>query len=654
MSDRSRALDATIFGVDVQSGDIRGSAPRYALAELDSDIDRSTVSRRQLFGRIESVEPAIVATDNVYELASDRDALVDLLRSLPETTRLVQVTGGPDPEPLSRVAGRHDVPYGSDPMAEATASARLAAAGVGSVVSAFTDRTRVKVSRGRSPGKGGSSEDRYTRRIHGSVKRRAREIGDTLDAAGVDYDREVTEKYGGFANAVFTVEATPDEIPVSTGRAGDVRVEMERERGDGLTFDALTQRRDHVVVGIDPGTTTAMALVDLDGEVIDVTSTRSIDRGGVIEWIVDRGRPVIVAADVTPMPETVEKIRRSVEAAGWTPTSDLPIDEKAHRTREHPTDDDHQRDALAAALFALDDHRDQIDRISAKIPADRDRGAITRRVLTEETSVEAVLDDLRADSGESTAGPTGADYETRRRADELAERVEELEAYVADLESELADRDDQIDTYEQKLRKARSDERTDVRERREVSRLEREIDRLERALDEERERVETLEGKLERLKALWKLDHDDFAEVNREASAELTPVKVVEKFTTEAIRDADDRFGLAEDDVILFRDATGAGASTARFLADIGPRLVLRTGGLSDQSDRVLFEAEIPIAPADAVTVQEVDELAVARESEIQAAIDEWESYARERRREQNAAMVERLISEHRASGSGG
>ena len=41
----------------------------------------------------------------------------------------------------------------------------------------------------------------------------------------------------------------------------------------------------------------------------------------VIEWIIERGRPILVAADVTPMPETVEKIRRSFDAAGWIPAA---------------------------------------------------------------------------------------------------------------------------------------------------------------------------------------------------------------------------------------------------------------------------------------------------------------------------------------------
>ncbi len=99
----------------------------------------------------------------------------------------------------------------------------------------------------------------------------------------------------------------------------------------------------------------------------------------------------------------------------------------------------------------------------------------------------------------------------------------------------------------------------------------------------------------------------------------------------------------------MFRDASGAGRSTAQQLADIDPKLVLRNGNLSDIADQVLFDNEVPVAPAELVTVQEVDELAVAREGEIEAAIEDWEERAADRRKEQNAEMVDQIISEHRA-----
>jgi predicted RNase H-like nuclease (RuvC/YqgF family) len=651
---RTAALDAVVFGVDIQSGDVRGDAPSYALAVFDGEsVDRDVVSYRKLRRRIDNEEPAIVATDNMYELAENKDALVHFLGSLPDGTKLVQVTGAEQPEPLSRVASRHGVPYGKDPMKEAEAAARLAAANVGQEVTAFTDRTEVKVARGRSTGGGGGwSEDRYTRRIHGSVKRRAREVESELDAAGIEYERDATEKYGGFSNAIFTVEARPADIPVSRERNGDVRIEIERVRRDGIEFRPLAKRRDHVLVGIDPGTTTAVAVVGLDGEVLDVLSTRTADTAAVIEWIIERGRPILVAADVEPMPETVEKIRRSFDAAGWVPERDLPVDTKKHRTREEGWDNDHERDALAAALAAYDDHEDQFDRVARKVPPQFEVGEVLARVVADEESVESVLADLQDDGSDD--GDDGSDHTERELTEEekqikrLKARVNRLEGHVDDLQGTIKTKDEKLDRYETELSAAKREERKEARERREVTRLERDNDRLERKVEQKDERIDELEGKLERLKALWKLDHSNFADVS-EKKAGLVPVKVIEQFTTDDIERAQESFGLAEGDVILLRDASGAGRSTAEKLADVNPEVVLRNGGLSDMADRVLFEADIPVAPAEMVTVQEVDELAVARESDVEEAIEDWEERARERERERTGEMVDQLISEHRA-----
>ncbi|MFB6155823.1 MAG: DUF460 domain-containing protein [Haloferacaceae archaeon] len=666
MNARTSALDSLIFGVDVQSGDVRGDSPSYALVALDvrksgsefradgsggdERIERDVVSFRKLRRLIEREEPAAVATDNMYELAADKDDLVRFLRSLPVETRLVQVTGAERPEPLSRVASRHGVPYGKDPMQEAEAAARLAAIDVGYEVTAFTDTTTVKVSRGRSTGKGGWSQDRYTRRIHGNVKKVAREVGRKLDDAGLSYEREVTEKYGGFANATFTVEARPTDIPVSSRRSGDTRIEVERVQRDGIEFEPLVKRRDPVIVGIDPGTTTAAAVVGLGGSVHDVHSTRTADTAEIIEWLIERGRPVVVAADVEPMPETVEKFRRSFDAAGWAPESDLPVDEKLHRTRDVDYDNDHERDALAAALFAYDDHEDQIRRVSRKVPPNVDREEVVARVLAGDGSVEAVLRDLTDDEETESEEPS---HEPRELSDEekrirkLESQVERLEGHVEDLRETVAEREETIEEYKEELSEARREERREVRERREVTRLERETDRLERERDEARERADELAEKLDRLKALWKLDHSNFADVSE--GRDLVPVKVVEKFTKGAIRTADEQYGLAPGDVVYLRDASGAGRSTAERLAEKEPRVVLRDGGLSEVADEVLFEREIPVGPADEVTMQEVDELAVARESEVEAAVDDWHERAEERRRERKAEMVDQIISEHRA-----
>ena len=651
--------DGPVFGVDIQSGDVRGDAPTYALVILrpgDGDegeaaVERDAVSRRKLRRLIESEEPTRLAVDNMYELAADKNALVGFLRSLPAGTELVQVTGANRPEPLSRVAQRHGVPYGKKPMKEAEAAARLAYHNVGQRVSAFGDTTTVKVSRGRSTGGGGGwSEDRFTRRIHGNVRKAAREVESDLDDANLDYEKEATEKYGGLSNAIFAVEARPEDIPVSNTRNGDVRIEIERERRDGIEFEPLVKRRDHVIVGIDPGTTTAAAVVGLDGTVHDLFSSRTSDTAELTEWLIERGRPMLVAADVTPMPETVEKFRRSFDAAGWAPESDLPVDEKLHRTRDHEYENDHERDALAAALFAVDDHEDQFERIAAKVPPKLDREAVIARVVSGEESVEAVVRELTDDDGDEEAEEEHEERELteeERRIRDLESRVGRLKEHAEELEAELEEKENEIREYERELSDARKKERREARERREVNRLERRAERLERERDEAIEENEELHGKLARLKTLWKLDHSDFSDVA--GDRDLVAVKTVPQFTRDAIERADDEYGLAAGDVIYLRDASGAGTSTAERLAETEPRLVLKNGNLSEEADAVLFDHEIPVAPADPVTIQEVDELAVARESEIEDAIEDWEDRAEQRRREQTESMMDRVISEHRA-----
>jgi predicted RNase H-like nuclease (RuvC/YqgF family) len=648
---RTTAIDAPIFGVDIQSGDIRGDAPAYALVALeDGEIDRDVVSFRKLCRLIEREEPAMVATDNAYELAADKNELVGFLRSLPSATTLVQVTGDERSEPLSRVAARHGVPYDKKPMAEAEAAARLAAANVGCAVSAFTNTTQVKVARGRSTGKGGWSQDRYTRRIHGNVKKLAREVESKLDSANLDYTQDVTD-----SNAMFTVEATPSELPVSTHRAGDTRIEIERERRDGISYEPLVERRDRVIVGIDPGTTTAAAVVSLDGRVLDVFSSRTADTAAVIEWLIERGRPLIVAADVTPMPETVERFRRSFEATGWTPASDIPVDEKLHRCRDHAFENDHERDAMAAALYAYDDREDQFDRIAAKTPPQFDREEVIAHVVSGGASVEAAL---RALSDDEEAADEEAAHEPReltseeRRIKELEAQVDRLQSHTDDLEATLEERAATIEEYERKLSDARREERQAARERREISQRNREINRLERERDEQRERADALEAKLDRLKELWKLDHSNAERVA--GGRNLVSVKPIEQFTNRALDAAEESVGLTRGDVLYLRDASGAGRSTAERLAAIEPRAVIRDGTLSDVADEVLFEADIPVGPAESVSINEIDELAVADETDIEALIDDWERRAAERRREQNASMVDQVISEHRAETSRG
>jgi len=647
VSSRTDALDATVYGVDVHSGDVRGDKPSYALVRLSDDgSERDVVSRRKLLRLVADEEPEIVATDNVYEIAEDKDGLVRLLRELPASTRLVQVTGDESPEPLSRVASRHDVPYAKKPVREAEAAARLAAQNVGCLVRAFDDKTVVRVSRGRSTGGGGWSEDRYTRKIHGAVRRRAREVEDRLDEEGFEYDKDVTEKYGGLANAEFVVDAPRDAVPFSDERSGDTRIEVDAVRRDGIEFESLAQRRDAVVVGIDPGTTTAVAVVDLDGELLNVTSSRSSDTAEVIEWIIERGRPVVVAADVRSMPSTVEKIRRSFDAAAWTPDDDLRVVDKKRATSEdeYRLENDHERDAAAAATFAYRDHSDSFDAVRRKTPRDVDEDEVLARVLSDELSVETAIEAVRADGDEDEHDPREP-TEEERHINRLEEQVARLKDHVEELEDRVDRKNDEIDELEEEVTRAKSEKAREVRERREVKRLERKNDELRRKLKKERRARKKTREKLDRLKKLWRVEHPDFAD---ELGDDYAVVKAVDEFTKSALEDAERSFGLREGDVVLLEDASGAGRATAERLAAVGPRLVLKNGSMSTEADEILFDADVPVADADGIEMRRIDEFGITREGDVCEAIEGWQERAEERRLKRAQETVDKLISEYR------
>ncbi|MFW5963325.1 MAG: DUF460 domain-containing protein, partial [Natronomonas sp.] len=276
---------------------------------------------------------------------------------------------------------------------------------------------------------------------------------------------------------------------------------------------------------------------------------------------------------------------------------------------------------------------------------------VIARVVAGEESVEAVLNDLSEDEvsdDETTEHDPRELTAEEKEIKRLEARIERLEGHVEDLKATIQRKDSRVSELEDELSDARREERREARERREVTRLERENERLKRELSEAEQANEELDGKLERLKELWKLDHSNFADVAAEKQG-LVPVKPVEQFTKGALEAAEESYGLAPDDVVYLRDASGAGRATAERLADREPRVVLRDGRLSEQADEVLFDHGIPVGPADDVTIQEIDELAVARESEVESVIDDWEDRAEERRREKKSAKLDEVISEHRA-----
>ncbi|MFA5415841.1 MAG: DUF460 domain-containing protein, partial [Methanoregula sp.] len=233
-----------VFGIDIIKGSVRSRSrrPMYALVRMTGKVieSESEVSLFRLFRLLSAEQPDILAVDSLQEISADQHELFSFLQGLPPHTRLVQVTGGEKKETLGKVAARYNISFNRfDPFAEARTTARVASLGAGAEVIAFENESVVVVSRHRSPGRGGWSQNRYVRKIHGAVQLKGREIEQALVASGLRYEKKETKAFGGCSRVAFQVFATRDLIPVSTYRGADVQVRISGKRLERIRFRPL-------------------------------------------------------------------------------------------------------------------------------------------------------------------------------------------------------------------------------------------------------------------------------------------------------------------------------------------------------------------------------------------------------------------------------
>lgn len=118
-----------------------------------------------------------------------------------------------------------------------------------------------------------------------------------------------------------------------------------------------------LIIGIDPGNTTAVAAINLDGETELLTSRLEFSHHEIINEIIQTGYPLVIAADKAELPSTVDKIASSVGARRFTPENDLSRQRKLEIGRG---ENSHEKDAYASALHAYKRLSKQVRKINQR------------------------------------------------------------------------------------------------------------------------------------------------------------------------------------------------------------------------------------------------------------------------------------------------
>jgi predicted RNase H-like nuclease (RuvC/YqgF family) len=639
-----------VFGIDIIKGSVRSRTrrPVYALCRVEDGevLGVEEVTGFRLQRLLAREEPDILAVDSLQEIAADQRELYAFLQSLPPATKLVQVTGGERPESLPKVAARYNISFNRfDPYAEARTTAQVASLGAGVEVIAFENTTDIVVSRHRSPGRGGWSQNRYARKIHGGVMQKAREIEARLRGAGLDYEKKETKAFGGYSRVAFKVMAAREMVPVHSSRGADVQVRVTGRELDRIRFEPRSSRPRYLIVGLDPGTTTGIAAVDLDGNLVLLTSSRQMTMSDIIEELYRAGKPLIIASDVQQMPYSVEKIRRAFNAIPYTPRQSLSVEAKYDLTAPFSYTNDHERDSLSAALDAYRSLQNKFRNIAKRVKPGVDLDEVRARVLRGQP-LDTVLTDLQGvPAPEKPAAPPAEAVPERPVEDErvmaLDGMVKRLRSYVQELQEDLRERDREIERLRQSVRRARSATEQKVRRDAELATKDATIESLREQLRDERRRSRRLKKRLERIQTV--------AEI--EISEDYTPLKVLDSLTREGMRGLQEGIGISAGDVLYVPRAHGWGRGVVKDLAGTGVRALVIGGEETPDPHlvRLAREADLPLLPAETVGPEIRGRTGAAKTGAVEEAMGRWEEGQKEFRREQEAERVEYLFKEYRS-----
>jgi hypothetical protein len=637
-----------VYGIDIIKGSVRSRSrrPVYALVKMEDGeiISESEVTGFRLFRTLTDEKPEILALDSLQEITIDQHDLSIFLQALPPSVRLVQVTGGERKETLGKVASRYNISFDRfDPFDEARTIARVASLGAGAEVLAFENTSEIVVSRHRSPGKGGWSQNRYVRKIHGAVQQKAREIEMALVAAGLRYQKKETRAFGGNSRVSFDVSAPRDQIPVSTYRGADVQVRISGKRLDRIRFRPLSGKPRYLIVGIDPGTTTAIAALDLDGNLLHLNSSRQMTMSDVIESIYKIGKPLVIASDVHEMPFSVEKIRRAFNGIGYSPRQDMSVETKFGITTSFTYGNDHERDALAAALDAFRSYRNKFQNLLRRVPPGYDLDEV-RAGIVRGQSLEHVLGELRGRTPPRPVEIPAVETETKRdeRIRILDGTVKRMKGVIRELQEELQKRDHEIIRLQARMKRIRSREDQKLRGNAEITRRDAIITSLKKSLRREERTTRKLLKRMEKMKV--------YEGVSPEEKG--VPVKILSTLTREGIKMLSDELGIREGDIIVVPRIDVWGKHAARDLAESGiDALVVRSPGTSridPQLAAIFREADVPLVTADSAGVTMKSGMAYADREGLDEAIRKWEEEQREYEREKKEQLLEDIFKEYR------
>ncbi|MDY6964528.1 MAG: DUF460 domain-containing protein [Halobacteriota archaeon] len=417
---------------------------------------------------------------------------------------------------------------------------------------------------------------------------------------------------------------------------------------DRYKIAPISKKREYIIVGLDPGTTTAVAILGLKGDLLKLLSSRITSLLDVIGLIASFGHPLIVASDVVPTPSFVEKVKRAFDAHLFEMEQSLSIDYKTALARPFGYRNEHERDALAAAIEAFKNYKNKFEQIEKKTPKDMYASEV-KALVVRGFSIDSAISTLRDLEEEKDEKDNFGDNEDEEEDDskilelkEIIKRQEEqinnLKDYIKEIKSELLHKDLDFDNMKMVIDDLKSERYREIQKSREVQINKKEIARLRKELRKKEATNLRLIERINELKHIRTI----------ESSGIVKLVKVVDSFTKDSILKMGREYGIYEGDIIFLADASGGGYATARILIDKSVKAIICGNELPSTVYELFFDSNIPVFSSEEVPVNRVGEFALLDPDILDEKIQHWKEKRDAIMRSRNLELLESLVDEYR------
>jgi hypothetical protein len=369
-----------------------------------------------------------------------------------------------------------------------------------------------------------------------------------------------------------------------------------------------------------------------------------MNMGDVVESLYRVGKPLIIASDVQEMPYSVEKIRRAFSAVAYTPKQDVSVETKIELTSDFSYGNDHERDALSAALDAYRQYRHRFQNLLKRIPPGHDLDEVRARVIRGQ-SLDQVIGDMNAITAvpaiDAPVVPVEVKHDEKVRV--LDGMVKRLRIYVGELQEEVKEKDYEIQRLQARVRKIHTSQDAKIAIDSEVIKKDVIIQSLKKRLRKEERHNRNLSKRITRIKQYAELSMD----------GEVLPVKVMEALTKDGLRRLTEDVGIEEGDIIFVTRLDGWGKSVVKDLAGIRIKAVVTGAAVLAESDpripQLFRELGVPLISDKDAGVQVRGKQGLCGKEPLETALLHWQEMQDQHEREKKSEMIEHIFKEYKS-----